>query len=150
MILIIGYGNPLRRDDGIGYEAAQRLMELIHDPHVVILARHQLTPDLIALISIADTVFFIDARRGDYPGEIYCEEVLPFGSGGVFTHHVSPAVLLESSRILYGTCPFAWLYTMCGAQFELGMEFSAAVQHALPRLVEQLLTQILFITAVSH
>ena len=30
--LIIGYGNPLRGDDGAGYIAAELLRERIHDP----------------------------------------------------------------------------------------------------------------------
>jgi len=29
--LIIGYGNPLRGDDGFGWHAALRLREIVHD-----------------------------------------------------------------------------------------------------------------------
>jgi hydrogenase maturation protease len=142
MIVIIGYGNPLRCDDGIGYETAQCLMDLISDRDVLILARHQLTLELIAPISMADAVYFIDARRGDCPGQIQREPVMPFAQGGVFTHHVSPAVLLESARLLYGAKPASWLYTVCGTDFELGAVFSDAVQAAMHHLIEDMLGQV--------
>ena len=43
-LLIIGYGNPLRGDDGFGWHAALRLREIIHDDGIEILPVHQLTP----------------------------------------------------------------------------------------------------------
>ena len=45
-VLIIGYGNPLRADDGVGWQAARRLAELRQDEFVETLALHQLTPEL--------------------------------------------------------------------------------------------------------
>ena len=43
-VLLIGYGNPLRRDDGFGSELAQRLQQEFSDANVEIIAAHQLTP----------------------------------------------------------------------------------------------------------
>jgi hypothetical protein len=46
-VLIVGYGNPLRGDDGLGWRAAERLRTVIQDAGVEILALHQLTPELM-------------------------------------------------------------------------------------------------------
>jgi hypothetical protein len=45
-VLIIGYGNPLRTDDGLGWRAAYRLAASLKDAPVEALAVHQLTPEL--------------------------------------------------------------------------------------------------------
>jgi hydrogenase maturation protease len=61
MLLIIGYGNTLRSDDGVGPHvvreiAAQRL------PDVTCVVVHQLTPEMAAQVTLADQVLFVDAQ----------------------------------------------------------------------------------------
>ena len=64
--LIIGIGNPLRGDDGIGLDVASEFSRELRRDDVQVLATHQLTPELSELVSRADRVFFIDvARSGD-------------------------------------------------------------------------------------
>ena len=43
-VLVIGYGNTLRSDDGAGVVAAERLAEAIGS-RATVLTRHQLLPD---------------------------------------------------------------------------------------------------------
>jgi hypothetical protein len=62
--LVVGYGNPLRSDDGIGWVIAGRLAT---DPRFAgtdVLQRHQLTPELALDISRAGLVVLVDARSG--------------------------------------------------------------------------------------
>jgi hydrogenase maturation protease len=59
--LIIGYGNPLRGDDDVGWEAASRLAAALPSEAVHILAVHQLTPELAEAVSEADLLIFVDA-----------------------------------------------------------------------------------------
>ena len=62
-VLVIGYGNPLRGDDGAGWKAAELLAE---DPRLagaVVLARHQLTPELADDVSRASLVVLVDASQ---------------------------------------------------------------------------------------
>ena len=133
--LIIGYGNPLRGDDGFGWHAAMRLRELIHDEGIEILAVHQLTPELMDPISRARRVIFIDAAIGEEPGKL---TVAPLETAGgpvpAFTHFATPAALLEGARSLYGAKPEAWLITVVGLDFELGEELSEPVRVALESL----------------
>jgi hydrogenase maturation protease len=130
--LIIGYGNPLRGDDGFGWHAALRLREIVHDDGIEILAVHQLTPELMDPISRARRVIFIDAAVGDDAGKLTVAALETTGGpAGVFTHFATPAALLEGARSLYGAKPEALLITVVGLDFELGEELSEPVQLAL-------------------
>ena len=53
LVLVIGYGNPLRGDDGIGWSAANALAEGMQDDRVRIVACIQLTPELAESIAQA-------------------------------------------------------------------------------------------------
>jgi len=141
MILIIGYGNSFCGDDGIGPCAAELLAER-ELPGVQSIATHQLTPELAAVISLADTVIFIDAAYGPTPGEIICREPPPAVSSA-FSHHVSAVTLLDSAEVLYGRRPqTAYMYTITGGKFGLGDPFSREVASALPDLLSQLKVRI--------
>jgi hydrogenase maturation protease len=133
--LIIGYGNPLRGDDGFGWHAALRLREIVHDADIEILAVHQLTPELMDPISRARRVIFIDAAVGEDAGKL---TVAPLettgGPAGVFTHFATPAALLEGARSLYRARPEALLITVVGLDFEIGADLSEPVQLALESL----------------
>lgn len=151
MILVIGYGNPLCGDDGIGPCAVEHMALGNDDAHLDVeyLSLRQLTPELAEPISRAQAVIFVDAAMGGgMIGEIRCTELLPSteslqNSQGAFTHHVSANLLLESARLLYGNCPAAYLYTINGENFTLGDSFSEKVESALPSLLEQLKARIL-------
>lgn len=132
MILIIGYGNPLRGDDAVGQYIA-RLMEqrLRHETTAVITA-YQLTPELIEPVSYADMIIFIDARVGATPGMIFCENVVPEVEANAFTHNVSPGTLLGAARELYGTTPDGILISIVGLSFDYSSELSPELSRILP------------------
>jgi len=133
--LIIGYGNPLRGDDGFGWHAAVRLREIIHDAGIEILAVHQLTPELMDPISRARRVIFIDAAVGEDAGKLTVTALETTGGpAAVFTHFATPAALLEGARSLYGAKPEGLLITVVGLDFELGEKLSEPVQLALESL----------------
>ena len=55
--LVIGYGNELRQDDGVGPRAALLMARL----GLQAMAVHQLTPELVERISQVEQVVFVDA-----------------------------------------------------------------------------------------
>jgi hydrogenase maturation protease len=134
-LLIIGYGNPQRGDDGLGWHAADQLRKTIDDPEVEILAVHQLTPELMDPVSRARRAIFIDACQDGEPGEIRERRVGLAAGKARFTHHFTPESLVEGAKSLFGTAPEAVLYTVCGASFELGAELSAPVRNAMELLL---------------
>ena len=125
--LIIGYGNPLRGDDAVGYEAAVRLGGL---------AVQQLTPELTDAISQAAQVIFIDAGSTGEPGTIERRTLAPAaGERAAFTHYATPEALLAGAHHLFGRCPPAVLITIAGSDFGLGQPLSEPVRQALEHLV---------------
>ncbi len=154
-VLIIGYGNPLREDDGIGWAAAEKIAEFglqdsdfnaTHYPEeankplrITVEALHQLLPELAEPISRADLVIFVDAAVGGEPGEIRRADLTPeMERLGAFSHHVGPSELLECARVLYGRFPPATLFTVTAAQLGYGEGLSTAVAAALPELLQQI------------
>ncbi|MEP7293735.1 MAG: hydrogenase maturation protease, partial [Chloroflexota bacterium] len=67
MILIIGYGNPLRSDDAIGQRIAEMMEKRLKLEAVQVITAYQLTPELVEPIRDAQLVVFIDARVGQRP-----------------------------------------------------------------------------------
>ena len=133
MILIVGYGNPLRGDDALGEVAATDLDGLFrHDERVEVRAVHQLTPDLAETLAGFGTVILVDARRGAPAGEIVVEEVRAAeGSASPFSHYVTPAELLALASVLYGASPRLFLVGITGASFDVGQPLSSPVRAAL-------------------
>ncbi len=139
MILIIGYGNPLRGDDGVGWRVAQEAaVSLAHAP-VEVLTVHQLTPELSAPISRAERVIFVDAAAIGAPGNVGCslltgaEPLAP--AGGFDSHLVSPDRLLAMAAELFDQRPEAYLLTIAGGAFELSETLSPLVAAAVPEAV---------------
>ena len=76
-VLVIGYGNPLRGDDGIGRHAAELLAG---DPPLdgaEVLTSHQLVPELAEDISRASLVVLIDASLQGEPGSLSVRRIEP-------------------------------------------------------------------------
>lgn len=114
--LIIGFGNPLRQDDGLGWRAAQ-LLQARADDAAEVLTCHQLTPELAAKLSGARLAIFLDASVDQPPGTIRERVVQPAGCGS-FSHHLSPAELLGLARRVNHEACTAVLIT--GGIFEAG------------------------------
>jgi hydrogenase maturation protease len=132
--LVIGYGNPLRGDDGLGWYAAQALAG--DDSNVEIIACHQLTPELAEPISRADFVIFIDACSGRTAGHLTCEPIEPVSSADApSTHHMTPTALLVWAAQLFGRSPRAMTLSIVGQSFELGTELSDVIRAAMPQLL---------------
>lgn len=138
-VLIIGYGNALRTDDGAGVRAVKLLAgSYTSNPQVETQTCFQLFPELAEDISTATHVIFVDASDQGTPGKISLRQVTPSEDTAAFTHECAPASLLAASDHLYGSLPRAWLFTISGASFDVGDVFSIDVAASLPALVENI------------
>ncbi len=133
-ILIIGYGNPLRTDDGIGWRAAEDLSRCLPSPQVEVLVRFQLTPEIADDMQRSDAVIFIDALRDGEPGEVRFERIKAQVEPTGFSHELSPSALLELCQRLYHRHPAAFLVSLCGECFEHGEGLSSKAAASIPRL----------------
>lgn len=152
MILVIGYGNPLRGDDGVGQVAADLLLDewngmgaaaLRPANHPLkVLTAHQLTPELAESIAAASLVIFIDAAADGVPGTITAHLIAASEDPAAFTHHCTPAGLLRLAHDWYGQMPEGWLFSIGGVDFEYGEALSPPVSAALPALLDQIVERI--------
>ena len=133
-ILVLGYGNPLRSDDGLGWQVAVQLFRTNQSAEVEVLPCHQLTPELAEPISKAATVLFIDCAKDQAPGEFRCEEIHWQRESVSFTHDLSPKALLDLASQLFGSSPRAFLLTICGECFATGEALSPCVSRQIPKL----------------
>src|SRR5213080_2808888 len=92
-VLVIAYGNPLRCDDGVAWQAAEQIRRKLPSLTEVICV-HQLTPELAEEISRAGTVIFLDATGNGDPGNVICQAVSAEPTQARFSHHLSPAQVL--------------------------------------------------------
>lgn len=141
--LIVGYGNPLRGDDGAGPRVASALARSRYAGLRVIVA-HQLTPEIAVLLAEVQFVIFVDARAAS--GGVRLRALDSSTSRATFDIHTSdPASLLVLSAMLYGHAPRAWLITLPSSQFSLGAPLSPQTRWALPiarRQIKHLLTRL--------
>ncbi len=133
-VLVVGYGNPLRSDDGLGWQVAAELLRTNTAPQVEILACYQLTPELVEPISLADTVLFIDCAKSGEPATVGCEPIQPKSGAASFTHDLTPSTLLALASELYGACPKALLLSIPGENYAPGESLSDAVRSQVPAL----------------
>jgi hydrogenase maturation protease len=127
-LLVIGYGNTLRRDDGVGVYLAEALTARGW-PGVEVIACHQLTPELAEPISRAAAVVFADA--GFARRQVRMERVRPLTGGTVLAHECSPGVLLGLAQALFGRQPPGWVLTLPAEDFGLGEGLSPLARTGL-------------------
>jgi hydrogenase maturation protease len=121
-VLLIGYGNTLRRDDAVGCQIAREI-EAWHRPEVHVLEVAQLTPELAQAMADAQAVFFVDARADlSVSGcGVQVERLDPIGETAPSLGHAStPRFLMALCRAAYGFCPVSWLISVPAADFALG------------------------------
>ena len=85
--LVLGLGNVLLGDEGVGVHVAQRLLERERDDGTVVLDVGNALLDALPAIAAADKVVVVDAMQGGgTPGTVYrvaiddCMSVGPIGS----------------------------------------------------------------------
>jgi hydrogenase maturation protease len=145
VILIIAYGNSLRRDDGAGFFLAARLEELLklQGREVECMAVHQLTPELAVEVAAdpLQAVIFVDTRVADPNAEnrgleVHSMQDLPASNS--LGHQLSPAAVLTYASLLYHRHPPAWLLTIPGVDFAHGEGLSEAAEQAIETLPDLL------------
>ena len=136
-VLVIGYGNTLRTDDGVGRHAAERLADDPRLDGVRVIGRHQLTPELALDVSRAGLVVFVDASSRPSAGIFTVEPMERTGRHGTgWSHHLDPPSLLDLTGELYGRVPDAVLISVGVESVLLGDRMSPMVEASLPGLVD--------------
>jgi len=116
-VLVLGYGNPGRQDDGLGPAFAERVYALAL-PNVTAEADYQLTVEDALTVTGHDVVLFADAcLEGAAPFTLSRLEEQSGGSS-LDSHRLSAGALLGLTRALFGRAPQAYLLALRGYAFD--------------------------------
>jgi hydrogenase maturation protease len=139
-LLIIGYGNPDREDDGVAWHVLNQLAgrlgrshteeigdvieDLDHNPGL--LFDLQLMPELSETVSKYERVCFVDAHTGSVPKDLQFIPIEGEFQTSPLTHHMTPQTVLELANTLYGHKTQGYLLSIRGYQFGFSYDMSPA------------------------
>ena len=142
--LIVGIGNLLCRDEGVGVHVIHEMQSTQLPGHIELLDIGTSTMDLISYLEGVKKLIVIDAMKaGGTPGTIYkCgpEDLLPKGEGSVSLHDIGVVETLtmakkmgmEMNTVIIGVEPKVW---------DWGMELSEEVKDRIPSIIEAVLKE---------
>jgi hydrogenase maturation protease len=118
-MLVIGYGNELRGDDGVGpcVAGAIAARDLAG---VEVIRCHQLVPELAERAAGSRTVIFVDAAADFDDDGVTIRPLEPATSAAGMGHTSDPRWLLALAETLCGRRPAAWLVTVPATNLEFG------------------------------
>jgi hydrogenase maturation protease len=142
--LIVGIGNPYRCDDRAGLEAARRIQSQSGEGLEVL----QFPGEPMTLLDLWEgrqRVFLIDAvASAEKPGTLHVldavHQPLPLNLFNTSTHNMSVADTIELARTLGRLPGELWLYGIVGQCFQYGEDLSPAVENAIDRVVDAILS----------
>lgn len=157
-LLILGYGNPDREDDGVAWHVLRGLTiklglvppesyeDEFPESNVIVLDfQLQLTPEMAEEVARYPYVCFIDAHTGSIPEPVRLIAVESEFQNSPFTHHLTPQSLMSMCETIYGKQPDAALLSVLGHRFlftrELSVETAELVPQAVRLIWEWLITR---------
>ncbi len=149
--MVIGYGNPSRRDDGVALcvvnalrmRWGQAVLTPLTDGWEDMggtrdsLFLQQLTPELAPTLTQYDLAIFVDASLPEAAEPVRVERVVTGYRTGAISHHMEPATLLALARDLYGRAPAGFIVSVHGYDFNFGDELSPVTAALVPEAVER-------------
>ncbi|MGQ9713590.1 MAG: hydrogenase maturation protease [Anaerolineae bacterium] len=152
-ILVIGFGNLYRRDDGVGFFVVNALRERLGLPplgeeddgyddlgrEVDTLLLHQLVPDLAGTVAQYDLAVFVDAHVEPIVGPLHEEELEACPREALVPHQMHPCTVLALAHDLYGATTRGVLLSLQGHDFDFGTGLSPETSALVPRAVARLL-----------
>jgi len=148
-LLIIGYGNPDREDDGVAWHILRALMiklgldspesyedEFPEYAPIDFTFHLQLTPEMAEDISVYPYVCFVDAHTGSIPEPVRLMPVESEFQASPFTHHLTPQSLLSMCETIYGKKPDATLLSVLGHRFLFSRQLSEETAQLVPQAVQ--------------
>jgi hydrogenase maturation protease len=128
-VLVLGYGNPGRQDDGLG-PAAIAEIESMGLPNLTAFDNYQLSIEDAADVATHDIVWFVDAARTG-PSPYSVRTVSPSPTIEFTSHIMRPEAVLAIARQCYGASPQAFLLAIRGYEFEFTEALTPAAKDNL-------------------
>ena len=137
-ILVYGYGNPGRQDDGLGNELVRRLEEWVIAEGLVDIAfdsNYQLNIEDADAIAQNDLVIFVDASEEDI--EDFClSSVDGKGKLAFTTHAASPSYIVKLCQELFQKTPRVFLLHIKGYEWTFQEGLSSRAEENLGKALD--------------
>lgn len=122
-VLLIGYGNPGRLDDGLG-PALAAAVEKLAIPGVTVEEDYQLNVEDAALVAEHEVVVFADADVSG-PEPYWFRRIVPKPAWSISTHSVEPPALMAMAQQMFGAKTEGYILGIRGYEFnEFGERLS--------------------------
>ena len=145
-IVILGIGNLLLSDEGVGVHVANKLMEMDLPEGVSVVEGGTDGFRLLNIITEADRLIVIDSvMTGAAPGSIYkfnIEEVKNCPSGFKTSVHQIGILEVINMSGLIGKTPHTTVIGIEPQSLEMGMELSPEINDKIPRIIEIVLDEL--------
>jgi hydrogenase maturation protease len=126
VILVLGYGNPLRRDDGAGWHVAEAIADR-WDGQITLRLGQQLVPEWAADLAEADLTFFVDASAR--ARRVVLRRLAPASDNTLVDGHgFGPDQLLRVVEVVYARRPDAYVVEIPAVDFGMGEGLSATAK----------------------
>ena len=145
-ILIVGYGNPYREDDGVGHIIAEAIEKWASEKkfdNLTVITAYQLELEMVEDVAVHDFVVFIDAHIENYSEGIVFEKVVPKESKGFTTHVFGPGDLAALSERFYNHVPEIFILSVPGYKFDLGDDLSEKTEKLSKKAINLLKEKLL-------
>ena len=136
-VLILGIGNVLLGDEGVGVHAVRLLEQKPWPPHVHLLDGGTGGFHLLELFQTYDPIVMIDATMDGRPPGTITRLTPRFASDfprSLSAHDIGLRDLVESAQLLAGLPSMHLLTVSIDTMQEMSMELGPAVAAAIPRL----------------
>ncbi len=141
-VLLIGYGNPGRLDDGLGPALAEAV-EAMNLPGVTVESNYQLTVEDAAAVAEHDVVIFADADVAA-ADPFYFRRITPQVGCSFTSHSVEPAALLALAAQLFDSRASGYILGIRGYRFnEFGERLSERATRNLAEALKYIRTALL-------
>jgi hydrogenase maturation protease len=136
-LLVIGYGNSLRRDDGAGPRVAGAVEQMALSG-VRTLICQLLTPEYADPIARARRVIFVDAAV-DRTDDVHFRKLEPGETSQLMAHAADPRTMLALSRDVFGRAPEAWWLTIPAVKLDFSEDLTPTAQRGCETAMEKIL-----------
>lgn len=145
-IVVLGVGNLLLSDEGVGVHVANSLMEMTLPSKVEVIEGGTDGFSLMDVVMNTDRLILIDAvKGGGPPGSIYrfdiedCSHYLDFYKTSV--HQINILEVISLSKLI-GHTPKTTVIGVEPKSLEIGMELSPEIQAKIPKIIELIFSEL--------
>ena len=143
--VVLGIGNLLLKDEGVGIHVASRMMKMDLPRNVEVVDGATAAWDVVSLADGADKLIIVDAvRGGEAPGTIYRlspDDITAGAEEPLSLHQISLLQMLDVCALI-GRQPLTVIIGVEPREIGFAMELSPEVAERVPQIIELVLAEI--------